>query len=238
MEDRTPFKLNEAIAGWREELRRSPAFLQENLDELEVHLRDSADKLMAVGLSAEEAFRVAIARLGQNRLLEQEFHKTNWAHIWLVRALWMLAGIQLWSLINSVLCGSELVLFLVPNGVLGNVSSVILGIVIRCLALVGLVLIGRWLFLHQGERRAAQWRRVVFDHPAWIALGLVTLGFLASFWPTLLSVLITRKQSPAELGDAAMARAYLYVSWAVLQVFAFSIGLVWLARRQYAPESK
>ena len=43
----TPFDLNQAIQQWRDGLAQSPAIRGENLDELEVHLRDSVATLQA-----------------------------------------------------------------------------------------------------------------------------------------------------------------------------------------------
>src|SRR5262245_55051661 len=65
METTTSFNLNHAIQRWRENLCQSPAFCSENLDELEVHLRDSVMCLQSRGLSEDEAFLVAVRRLGQ-----------------------------------------------------------------------------------------------------------------------------------------------------------------------------
>jgi hypothetical protein len=54
MENSTPFDLETAIGKWRGELAHSPAFKQENLNELESHLRDSIARLGRAGLSSEE----------------------------------------------------------------------------------------------------------------------------------------------------------------------------------------
>lgn len=103
METTTTFDLNQAIQRWREGLAASPAFRNENLDELEAHLRDSIESLHKSSLSVEEAFLVAARRLGKDASLETEFKKINESAVWLDRILWMLIGIQAWGLVSNVI---------------------------------------------------------------------------------------------------------------------------------------
>ena len=98
METTTPFDLNLAIQRWRENLAQSPAFRNENLYELETHLRDSIKTLCGNRLSDEEAFIIAAKRLGKSSQLEAEFAKQNTRSVWLDRALWILLGGQFWGL--------------------------------------------------------------------------------------------------------------------------------------------
>lgn len=102
MENQTPFDLNKAVQNWRETLAQSPAFQCENLDELESHLRDSIATLQTRDLSTEEAFMVAVKRIGKRGALEQEFGKVNGSAVWLDRFLWMLLGLQAWCVLLSI----------------------------------------------------------------------------------------------------------------------------------------
>ena len=67
MENQTEFDLNRAMATWRQQLGQSPAYREENLEELESHLRDSIATLAGKGLTDEEAFLVATRRVGAPR---------------------------------------------------------------------------------------------------------------------------------------------------------------------------
>src|ERR1039457_5316434 len=98
MENPTTFDLNNAICRWRDGLRQSPHFREENLAELEAHLRDSVAELQGRGLPDEEAFLLATRRLGNPARLDSEFAKVNRRQVWLHRVLWMLVGIQVWGL--------------------------------------------------------------------------------------------------------------------------------------------
>lgn len=79
-----PFDLNIALANWREQLRQSPHFRAENLDELESHLRDSLTVLQSKGLTADEAFMIGTLRIGTSGALESQFAAENggtgWRH--------------------------------------------------------------------------------------------------------------------------------------------------------------
>jgi hypothetical protein len=102
METTTSFDLNQAISRWRENVAHSPAFHNENLNELESHLRDSIAALQERGLSGEEAFLVGTKRLGKDDLLQKEFAKINQPAVWLDRTLWMLIGVQVWGLVSGI----------------------------------------------------------------------------------------------------------------------------------------
>jgi len=92
METTTAFDLNRAIQQWRENLAQSPAFRSENLDELESHLRDSTDILVAKGLSEDEAFVIAVRRCGNRQQLQAEFAKPGLIETWFFRVVWILVG--------------------------------------------------------------------------------------------------------------------------------------------------
>jgi hypothetical protein len=75
MEKPASFDLNDSLRQWRMRVTSSPAFRNENVDELDAHLRDSLGRLQAGGLSEEEAWVIAQKRIGQIDSLEQEFAK-------------------------------------------------------------------------------------------------------------------------------------------------------------------
>ena len=93
MENPTPFDLNEAIRRWQESFGASRAFGADNLEELASHLRASVQRLQADGLSEEEAFQIAVRRLGERGALERELAKV---HRW-ERIILMLATVTAWS---------------------------------------------------------------------------------------------------------------------------------------------
>jgi len=72
------FDLEKAITAWRRRLRYSRVFLDDDLDELEAHLRDHVDRLAAEGLSLEDAFHAAERRLGTRPVLEAAYRNVRW----------------------------------------------------------------------------------------------------------------------------------------------------------------
>jgi putative ABC transport system permease protein len=59
-------------------MERNPALTSGDIDEMEAHLLDHVDRLVAEGHDVETAFRQATHRLGGFDLLEQEYEKVRW----------------------------------------------------------------------------------------------------------------------------------------------------------------
>jgi hypothetical protein len=75
-------ELEAQFAQWRQHVRRRPELQQCDVDELEDHLRGSVDELIAVGLRADEAFLVAIKRMGSLDDLSREFAREHSERLW------------------------------------------------------------------------------------------------------------------------------------------------------------
>ena len=74
--------LEEQITEWRTYLRRRQAVERPDVEELEVHLRDQLAALTAAGLSADEAFLVAVKRMGNLDALSREFARAHSERLW------------------------------------------------------------------------------------------------------------------------------------------------------------
>ena len=94
------FDLNEEVEQWRDELLRGDSVSETEADELENHLRETYGDLQSK-LDSKEAFWLAVRRLGSPEALAIEFSKINTAHIWRRRALWMLVGYLIISLMRG-----------------------------------------------------------------------------------------------------------------------------------------
>lgn len=70
------------ISQWRTFLRNRRAIHEADVDELESHLRDRMDELAAAGLDAEEAFLVAVKRMGGVDALSREFAREHSERLW------------------------------------------------------------------------------------------------------------------------------------------------------------
>ncbi|MCC2031488.1 permease prefix domain 1-containing protein [Microbacterium allomyrinae] len=75
-------RVEEQIAAWREYVSRREAIASRDVDELEDHLRGEIDRLEASGLAADEAFLVAVKRLGALDSLSREFAREHSDRLW------------------------------------------------------------------------------------------------------------------------------------------------------------
>ncbi|MCE6995013.1 permease prefix domain 1-containing protein [Saccharothrix sp. S26] len=74
--------LEAQFAQWRHYVQRRRELRQADADELEDHLRGSVDDLMAAGLRADEAFLVAVKRMGSLDELSREFAREHSERLW------------------------------------------------------------------------------------------------------------------------------------------------------------
>ena len=70
------------IAEWRAFVARAPAVDDRDVEELETHLRDEIAELDAAGLSEDEAFLVAVKRMGDVDTLSREFAREHRGRLW------------------------------------------------------------------------------------------------------------------------------------------------------------
>src|ERR687893_1323012 len=70
------------IAEWRAYVARSPAVDGRDVDELDAHLRDQIAELDAAGLTRDEAFLVAVKRMGDLDTLSREFAREHSGRLW------------------------------------------------------------------------------------------------------------------------------------------------------------
>ena len=78
--DATP--LEEQIAQWRLNLRRRRAIHGTDVQELEGHLRDQMEALTDAGLAGDEAFLIAVKRMGSLDALSREFAIEHSERLW------------------------------------------------------------------------------------------------------------------------------------------------------------
>ena len=74
--------LEEQIAQWRAYLRRRQAVHGPDVEELEGHLRDQLTALTESGLAGDEAFLVAVKRMGSLDALSREFARAHSERLW------------------------------------------------------------------------------------------------------------------------------------------------------------
>ncbi len=241
METTTSFDLNHAIQSWRENLGQSPAFSSENLDELELHLRDSTTTLQSRGLSVEEAFLVATKRIGRGASLEAEFGKVNGTAVWLDRLFWMLICYQVWGFVSGVIgliTRNALSFGLIGAGYdfksHGHTIPVTLFTLVHLAGFACSLALCWWLFCRKGQR-LGRWLGGHLDSRAtWAltfsALYLLSLSIFVGSWGTT-SLLIT-SVSHEKFGEISFSQSISSVITQSITTAIF-IGLtLFLARKR------
>jgi hypothetical protein len=71
------FNLEQAIADWRQQMLVAGISAPAPLEELEIHLREDIAQQMQSGLSAQQAFGIAVKTIGQAPELKREFKKAG-----------------------------------------------------------------------------------------------------------------------------------------------------------------
>jgi hypothetical protein len=71
------FDLEQSLAGWRKQMLAAGIKTPVPLEELEIHLREDIAQQMQSGLSAQQAFGIAVKKIGQALELKREFKKTS-----------------------------------------------------------------------------------------------------------------------------------------------------------------
>ncbi len=74
--------LESQIARWRGMVAQGPAVDDRDVEELEAHLREQIADLDAAGLAADEAFLVAVKRMGSLDSLSREFAREHSDRLW------------------------------------------------------------------------------------------------------------------------------------------------------------
>lgn len=76
------FDLELNIRSWCDYLRSSGKLSEDDILELESHLREQIDDLIKNGLDKEEAFLISVKRLGNVNLISEEYSKVNTENLW------------------------------------------------------------------------------------------------------------------------------------------------------------
>jgi hypothetical protein len=175
------FNLEQSIAEWRRQMLDAGIKTPMTLDELENHLREDIRALQSAGKRADQAFELAVARLGRPDPLRMEFNKVKNTGWWPVTICsWMFLGAMLlfavW-LLERQLAGKLSLLLCV------HVLSITAGYGAALLAGgFGMLFVGYRLFHAMTTDRQQSLDRAVLLFSR-LSAGLVIVGFvLGMLW--------------------------------------------------------
>jgi len=250
MEKTAKFDLNESISAWRRQLRESPALRNEDLEELEAHLRDSIARWQSAGLSPEEAFWIAKRRIGNEESLACEFGKVNSERVRVTRALWVVGGSLTLKVFLDAASGISFLGAVAVQKMLHggydfgllhwagrtlsaqpeSVNGVALGLATVVAYLVTLVVLA-WLVWRslRGSRwwlsRAGGWMQT---HPVWATMAVVMLLFCSSACSRHVFLLGPRIMGVSDYSTILTWRSYVSLGSILL---AWPLLLGWLLAR-------
>src|SRR4051812_47433490 len=124
--------LEQLLVEWRKTAIAAPGVELETIDELEIHLRETAEELVRSGLTDPEAFQRAVKQLGTVPALASEFQKLD-PPVWLPVKVALGSGIitALLALLLSARFGASRSGFLLASHVftvtLGYTTTYLLG---------------------------------------------------------------------------------------------------------------
>jgi hypothetical protein len=217
MENNNLFDLNAAIRTWRENLAQSPNFRGDDLDELESHLRDSVTQLESQSLSEEEAFTIAVRRVGPGAMLSAEFGRINTSGLWIDRMLWMAIGWASVSIVLQLQTSVSIGLMIPPLGLPPFVLAILW---VSPLILAGLVLRS----LARPDGNIPQVMKDLLSKPGRLSLTFLGLG--------LVSDALNLWALSRIMGGLIWAQRHLVVlfTWTIIALLIFV-----LARRRLQP---
>jgi hypothetical protein len=196
------------IAEWRSFVGRRPAVDGRDVEELEAHLRDQIADLNAAGLAADEAFLIAVKRLGRLDDLSREFAREHSGRLW--RQLVLSSGEEEQAAANR---WPEALLFAVAAAVTVQIARLVAGFpseeppwLIRNAGLLVIPFVAGWF---------ARRRRLPLRHSLLTASAFVAAAVIINVYPY--------RQDAATEGLAA---AHLPVVLWFVVAYAYMGGLV------------
>ena len=86
-------QLDRQLAAWKESIERAGTLTEEDILELEMHVRESVRELTEQGLTQDEALLVALRRIGDPSVLALEYRKVKPRLGWAVRSTLPFVGL-------------------------------------------------------------------------------------------------------------------------------------------------
>lgn len=137
MVEQASFDLEKAIATWRHIHAQHRVFSEEDLDELERHLRDTVTGQMQAGATAAAAYEAAVQALGDVATGEEEYQKVRWAKLRKRRLVFHELHLR-WAMLKNYIVIALRQVRRYPGFALINLTGLALGMAC-CLLILGYV---------------------------------------------------------------------------------------------------
>lgn len=228
------FDLTEMQIAWEKDLKSSSVFTRSDIDELKSHLIDIYEDMLEKGLKEEEAFFIAVKRLGKPFNWEEEFSQTNNPATQTRKTLLLIAGIILYY------CSYYLSLIIAKLAVIGgnllNIETIELiriNKLVICILLLTVLLIICCLFIKErfliNLLEKIQFRP---RHAVYMAVLTLIFAIIERCLTPVLKHSITVSYLRIELSNTYMYFEYIYV---ILLIFGFVVLFIRHFRQTGSP---
>ncbi|MBN2133681.1 MAG: hypothetical protein JW741_29540 [Sedimentisphaerales bacterium] len=225
------------IEQWHARLAASETLSNDEINELESHLREETTGLGQTGLSEAEAFLVARHRLGDAAELEGEFAKVYGHRRSLQRLSWMALGVLLYLLAGYIASG------LSQGGVMAatwlglrGYGLGLFGVAVKATTLAGLLVLV-WLFFRQADWMGPvrRLRTLSVGDLVLLLAALAVADCVLIGSQFLFRMATARSLGVHEVGRIAIVSAYAGLAWNILAPVGAAVVVIALrlcARRQ------
>lgn len=244
METQSGFDLETAIADWREELAKSPDLTDDDLRELESHLRETIDTQSTVHPTDEAAFNAAVNQLGTPDRVCGEHAKVNSESRWKERLFW-----ACWAslLFPAIIAGEQFLTLGVSNLVSSHLRAGISSYYVTTAAFHTLSLLMLFTIVRRIQTGRLPWlRRSVASMNGYLSLMLDSdltrvLTGIALPCLSLLALWVFSRRATVE-GDLRQQRqlqgTIVKISLVVLLVVLTKLGAQWIDSLRYAFDTR
>lgn len=216
------FDLEKATQDWRRGMTLSDTIPPQAIGELELHLIEETEALIARGLSQEESFIIAAGRVGSPDALREQFARVRPGWAWGQRILWMSMG----ALGLAALSKTASTLGWLIGGGWSDLTD--------NLATISQTLQTwqAWALITGGAGVSLliyKLMRILLPKQPWLANGLV--ASIGLYWLTQLILIATAgSMSQEAMGRSAYNAMFGQILW-VVGLGAGMLGGAWLVRR-------
>lgn len=211
------FDLNQAINSWRMSLSEKQTCAKSDIDEMETHLREEIDSLMASKLSEQEAFLVATHRLGDPDSLAAEFAKVNTSILWRKRLFWAGAGLLSYIVVKYIAgCASTGFVLLTLFAGVNGYSLGIVDVVSQMVFFLAVIFVF-YLIVRRRDTQDELFCKVA-DNPwgKFLLFAGIFIIIAAGLASTILArAIMVRVGGVSEYGEIAIFKAYAGLVWLI-----------------------
>ncbi|MDX8341779.1 hypothetical protein SLH46_21450 [Draconibacterium sp. IB214405] len=228
MQATAEFNLNEKLKEWEQDLKSSPAITQRDCEDLKANLLDRYDEYKSKDLDDDEAFLLAIKRLGNKTDWESEFEDSNFHFLQIKKTLGLFGGIFFYFFASylALVIDKSILIALANLGIPPHVSYTFSRIFLQVICL--LTFVGALSLIRKEERFLQFIGKIKLDPKAatYILIGTIILASIDRLYYMLIRQLIKKELLLFKVWNTFTWFEYIFP-------LIISVAFVWIYRRYY-----